>query len=195
MIDFVQHVKNTCKTFDVKCELRNTKYLKLDAKNRCAGFFDETVPLLACAMDRPDALEILVHEFAHFTQWAEQCDAWTNAMNGKAYEKFNDMLEGKKVRNLKLHLGLCRDLELDNEIRSVSLIKKFKLPIDKKQYIKKANTYIYFYNWMVISKRWCKSSNSPYKNQRLMDVMPSHFNNDYTILPKHIEQIYREENI
>ncbi len=165
MIDFVQHVKNTCKTFDVKCELRNTKYLKLDAKNRCAGFFDETVPLLACAMNRPDALEILVHEFAHFTQWAEQCDAWTNAFNGGAYNKFNDMLEGKKVYNLKYHLGLCRDLELDNEKRSVTLIKKFKLPIDKKMYIKKANTYIYFYNWMVISKRWCKSSNSPYKNK------------------------------
>jgi hypothetical protein len=105
------------------------------------------------------------------------------------------MLEGKKVRNLSHYLGLCRDLELDNEIRSVSLINKFKLPIDKKQYIKKANTYIYFYNWMMISKRWCKSNNSPYNNKRLMDVMPSHFKNDYTVLPGHIEQIFREEKI
>jgi hypothetical protein len=146
-------------------------------------------------MNRPDSLEILVHEFAHFTQWADKCTAWTNAMDGEAYIKFNDMLEGKKVRNLKKYMGLCRDLELDNEIRSVSLIKKFKLPIDKKQYIKKANTYIYFYNWMVISKKWCTEKNSPYRNKRLMDVMPDHFDNDYTVLPKHIEQIFREEKI
>lgn len=194
-MDFVEHVKNTCKTFNVQCKLKNTKYLKLDAKNRCSGYFDESVPVLACAMNRPDSFEILVHEFAHFTQWAEQCTAWTNAMNGGAYIKFNDMLDGKKVRNLSHYLGLCRDLELDNEIRSVSLINKFKLPIDKNQYIKKANSYIYFYNWMMISKRWCKSNNSPYNNKRLMEVMPSHFKNDYTVLPGHIEQIFKEEKI
>jgi intein-encoded DNA endonuclease-like protein len=48
---------------------------------------------------------------------------------------------------------------------------------------------------MMISKRWCKSNNSPYNNKRLMEVMPSHFKNDYTVLPKHIEQIFREEKI
>jgi hypothetical protein len=124
-MDFVEHVKNTCKTFNVQCKLKNTKYLKLDATNRCSGYFDESVPVLACAMNRPDSFEILVHEFAHFTQWAEQCTAWTNAMNAGAYDRFNAMLEGKKVRNLSHYLGLCRDLELDNEKRTINIIKKF----------------------------------------------------------------------
>ena len=192
-MDFVEHVKNTCKTFNVQCKLKNTKYLKLDATNRCSGYFDESVPVLACAMNRPDSFEILVHEFAHFTQWAEQCTAWTNAMNAGAYDRFNAMLEGKKVRNLSHYLGLCRDLELDNEKRTINIIKKFKLPIDLGNYRKKANSYVMFYNYMLISRRWCTPENSPYGNKRIIAAMPNRFNMDYTKLPKRLEKIFIEE--
>ncbi len=57
-------------------------------------------------------------------------------------------------------------MELDNEKRSVAIIKAWDLPIDVKTYTQKANAYIQFYNWMFFTRRWCTPQNSPYKNPK-----------------------------
>jgi len=86
-------------------------------------------------------------------------------------------------------------LERNNEMRSVRLINEWGLSIDVDKYIKKANSYLMFYNWMKQTRRWCKPNNMPYHNKRVVAAMPTNFKMDYTKLPKKFETIYREENI
>ena len=104
-------------------------------------------------------------------------------------------LAGERVRNIHKAIALCRDLELDNEKRSVKLIKKFNLNVNIDSYIKRANAYVQFYNYLMISRKWCATTNIPYKNTRLLKVMPVKFNMDYSRLSKKVLKAFEEENI
>jgi len=194
-LEFVNYVKSECKKYNVKCDLRKTKYVKLSGSIKCSGYFesDDVRPVLVCSMNRKDWIEILAHEFCHLTQWVEKFKLWDPAM--ESMNIVDNWLNGEDVSNIQYHAGLCRDLELDNEKRTVKLIKKFGLKVNIDQYIKKANSYILFYNHMLSTRRWTRPNNSPYGNKRLVNAMPSNFRIKYTKTPKHLEKIYIEENI
>ena len=144
-------------------------------------------------MNRPDALEILAHEFGHFTQWKENIDLW-EAVN-VSMPLVDDWLGGKDVPNIKKHLAVCRDLELDNEKRSVKIIKKFGLDIDIDRYIKKANAYVFFYTRLLATRKWATPKNSPYSNQKIIEKMPRYFIKDYATIPKRIEKVFEQEGL
>jgi len=144
-------------------------------------------------MNRPDSLEILAHEFGHFTQWRENIDIWKKSM--VSMPLVDEWLGGKEVHNIKKHLGVCRDLELDNEKRAVRIIKKFDLDIDIDRYIKKANAYVFFYNRLLATRKWATPKNSPYNNQRIIEKMPRYFMKDYSVLPKRIETVFEQEGL
>ena len=193
--DFIAYVKAECKKNGVKCDLRKVTNVRLAKGIKCSGWFDSdnNPPILVCSMNRPDFLEILVHEFCHMQQWIEQCPKWVEA--GDSMNYIDAWLSGKNIKDIKKYIDLSRDLELDNEKRSVKMIKKFDLDIDIESYIKKANSYIMFYNWMLESRKWSTPKNSPYKNKRLLSVMPSSFTMNYTKMTEKIRKIYQEENI
>jgi len=190
---FIQFVKDECKTYGVKCSLRPSKYVKMDGNVKCSGWFDEEVPELVVAMNRPDWIEILAHEYGHLTQWVEQVPIWKKAevSLGKVWE----WLDGKNCRTIEKHIAVARDLELDNEKRAVKIIKKFELKVDLVHYVKKANAYVQFYNWMLVTRKWSKPKNSPYKNKNLVDAMSNKFNMKYDYLTPKLEKIFRTENI
>lgn len=192
-MNFVEFIKMDCKEYGVKCDLRNTKFVRIEKGIRGSGYFDENVPTLVCSMNRPDSLEILVHEYAHFTQWREKIPLWTNSID--SFGKVDEWLKGKRIKNIEYHINQCRDLELDNEKRAVNIIKKFKLQIDLDHYHRKANAYIYSYNYIKESRRWSKPQNSPYSNKRLISLMPNSFNNDYEVLPEWVREVFVEEGI
>lgn len=187
---FIQFVKDECKRTGVKCDLRPTKYVKA-GMIRCAGWFDEHK--LVVAMDRPDSLSILVHEYCHLTQWDEKIELWDQ--NSTACAHIDEWLGGKRKRDIKKYLALGRDLELDNEKRSVAMIKKWKLNIDVAEYTKKANAYVLFYNWMYHTRRWSSPSNSPYKNPILLSEMSPRFNMKYTELTPRIYKAFSDAKI
>jgi hypothetical protein len=173
--------------------LREVSYLKLSGNIKCSGYFDDQRRMLAVAMKSPLALEILVHEFGHLTQYIDNCKPWRDL--GNSLDKMTDWLQGKNVRNSDKHIDITKNMELDNEKRSVQIIKDFSLNVDIESYIKRANSYIYFYNWMKTTRRWSTPKNSPYKNQRLLQVMPKTFQKSYKTIPKHIAKVFKEENI
>lgn len=191
--EFIKYVKEECKKYGIKCDLRRTKYVRLPGKLKCSGYFDDHDMELVCSMNRPDSLEILAHEFGHVTQWKDQIDLWKKA--DVSIPKVDEWLMGEDVPDIKKHLAVSRDLELDNEKRAVKIIKKFGLDIDIDQYIKKANCYVHFYNRMLATRKWCSPDNSPYNNKRLIKQMPAHFRMNYNKLPKKIEQVFIEEQI
>lgn len=190
---FLHYVKGKCKKHGIKLVLREVSYLRLDGNVKCSGYFDDDKKVLAVAMKSSLALEILVHEFGHLTQYLENCEPWKNL--GNSLDKTFDWLAGKNVRQINNSIDKARDMELDNEKRSVQIIKDFNLNIDIDWYIKRANSYVYFYNWMKTTRRWSSPNNSPYKNKRLLQVMPKTFQKSYRTIPKRIEKVFREENI
>jgi hypothetical protein len=177
---FIAFVKAECKRTNVKCSLRPTKWLKCDGK-ACSGYFDGIENELAVSMNRKDSLGILVHEYCHLTQWEDGIDLWKKA--DVSLEKLNDWLDGKPVRDIAKHIAVARDLELDNERRSAQMIKKWKLSIDVEDYIRRANAYVQFYNWLYYSRMWSKPNNTPYDNAIVLGAMSSKFNMKYHEMP------------
>lgn len=190
---FIDFVKKECKSYEVKCVLKKTNYVRISKNIRASGYFDESVPVLVCSMLREDSIGILAHEYCHLTQWIDNIPLWKKSE--KSIPCIDEWLKGKEIRNIKYHLAVCRDLELDNEKRAVKIIKKFDLPIDIDHYIRKANAYVQSYNYMLISRSWYKPGNTPYSNENLINAMPKKFNMDYSKLSKRIEKIFIEEKI
>ncbi len=196
---FIQFVKDECKRLGVKNHIKYVKFVKISPSIRCSGYFDSEDPdkgaILACAMGKSDGLEILVHEYCHLTQWQDGYKLWKEA--GKALPIIDKWLEGNYVRPVTLDnaFEVAIELERNNEMRSVRVINEWGLSIDVPTYIKKANTYLMFYNWMRKTRKWSKPNNQPYHNKRLIAAMPSNFKLNYTKLPKKYEVIYKEENI
>jgi hypothetical protein len=194
---FIAHVKSECKRYGVTCDLRDTTYVKLSPTIHCAGWFDSDDKRLVVSMKRNDALSILVHEYAHLTQWQDalkgKFDLWNTSAT--SLYRVDAWLKGKRIHRIHHHLSITRDLELDNERRSVKLIKRFGLSIDTKTYIRRANAYVHLYNWMYYTRRWCKPKNSPYDNIRVLNEMSTKFNMNYSAMSTKVYNAFYEANI
>ena len=191
---FINHVKGHCKEVGIKCDIRPVKYLVLSGNIRCSGYFCEETMRLVVAGKSKDWLGVLAHEYAHLTQWQDKStNIWNTGSTGVTH--LDDWLGGKKIRSIKKAIQQSRDLELDNEKRTVKLIKKWKLPIDLNDYIKKANAYIQFYNWMRYSKRWSSPGNAPYGNKAIYEAMPTNFRMNYNKMSDKYLKLYKEQNI
>lgn len=190
---FVNYIKKQCKLYGIKCDLRKVQYLKLSGNIKCSGYFDEEEGVLAVAMNREDWIEILAHEYCHLTQWVQNCKEWKNGILG--VDKVDQWLSGKPIRNIQKWLGYSRDLELDNEKRTVALIQKWKLDVDIGMYIKKANAYIQFYNYMFYTRKWSSPKNAPYSNEVVIEAMPDTFRMRYKNISKRLLKLYKQENI
>jgi len=192
-LNFIEFVKAECKKHKIKFSSRKVKYLKLGGSIKCGGYFDSDERILAVANLNKNSLGILVHEYAHMTQWLDQIPLWNKVGSSLFY--VDEWLGGKEVADIEKHMKRCRDLELDNEKRSVKLIKKHNISLDIERYIRCANSYVYFYTYMLQSRKWCKPNNSPYGNEELIAIMPNKFVRNYDKLPKKIEKMFIEQGI
>jgi hypothetical protein len=177
---FIKDLKKSCKEHNV--DLRLEYYPKIRyAKNMyVSGYFqDEPAELVtAIKMAEDKWLPILVHESCHMDQWLENTNIWQlqNSKYGDINSILDNRLKGDKnctVKQFKEALKKCLRLELDCEKRSVKKIKKYNLPIDVKDYIKKANAYIFLYSIMESTYKWCDTS--PYKINEIYKIMPDKF--------------------
>lgn len=192
-LDFIKYVKTRCKEHGVKCILRNTNNIKASDTIMCSGYFNENVPELVCAMKHHTWIEVLAHEYSHLTQWVENIPIWQQA--DVSLTIVEDWLKGVDYKDINKHINVNKMLELDNEKRTVKIIQKLELDVDIDRYIRTANAYVQFYNWIKQTRRWMKPNNTIHDNERIISAMPAKFNMDYTKIPKRIEKIFREENI
>lgn len=189
---FVEFVKAECKRVGVKCNLKNTTHVKSDGV-QCSGYFDEDDRKLVVAMDNQDSLGVLVHEYCHLTQWEENTELWKLA--SKSLPKLFHWLEGFPVRTAYKHIAIVRQMELDNERRSVKMIKKWKLNIDLDEYVKEANAYIHFYNWLPYTRRWLSPNNAPYGNESIKNLMSTKFNMRYDKMSQRVFNAFQAAKI
>lgn len=180
-LQFIAHVKRLCKLHNITCELRPTKYVKYSTNIKCSGWFDLDGKKLIVAMNRPDSIAILAHEYCHLTQWLDEHPLWD--VSGDSLNLIDAWLEGNsEVEDIQYHLGIARDLELDNEKRTAVVIENWGLSVDLDEYIQKANAYVLFYNYMFYTRKWSTVKNSPYKNKYILKHMSKNFDMIYNQL-------------
>ena len=114
----------------------------------------------------------------------------TITINGEEHDPLtlmHEWLDHKRElgeRKLREVLRGAMALELDCERRAAKKIDQFYLPINLKEYIQKANAYVYFYLAMQHVRRWYQPGRAPFSLPEVWTKMPTDFDNDYTRLPK-----------
>ncbi len=110
------------------------------------------------------------------------------------YNIFGDWLKGKRCLKKDAHdcIDILKNLELDCEKRSVEKILKYNLPIDIKEYIQKANCYVFFYNHMKKTRQWVEGD--LYK-QGILEVIDTKWYESYDETPRKIEAMFKKYKV
>ena len=145
--NFIKHVANDCEEREIKILVSLVEFVNADSI-KSNGYYDDANKVLAISINKPmeEWLRIFVHEYAHSLQDKEKCTPWI--IGSSSCDKFfrwydNDIQLTKK--ELNLHCRRTQMLELDCERKALQLITKFHLPLNKKEYARKASAYIYLF--------------------------------------------------
>ena len=135
-----------------------------------SGYFvDRPRVELAVAMGKPLAewLSILVHESCHMDQFIEKSPAWAEAFceGRETLDWVNDWTDGKDDLPLPIAELLRRSgaVELDCEKRTLARMVEFDLPIDRARYARGANAYVFFYEYLLQTRKWYPGARPPYE--------------------------------
>ena len=193
--EFIKYVRKVCNKHDIELYIGKGSHIvypliidgefKRGSKKAMGmGCFieDEETGFakLMVATKRPrwQWLGTLAHELCHVMQWLE-CEPTyygTQKMPGADASAFLDeWLEFETEfpkRTIRRAVQLTVDCELDNEKRSLRMLKKFKLPVDEKRYIQAANSYLFFHQVMFENRTWY---NKKMFDPQVLDHMPDHF--------------------
>lgn len=180
--DFLEIIKKECNQLGVVSLFPETNKVDYpgDSNIKVSGFFDDKIgPTLACAIGKPESdwFEILVHESCHMDQWAEKDPLWAKQIAGgiDCDKGMDEWLGGKEfhIDEYTYFVRTMQELEIDCEKRSVAKILDLGLSIDTKRYIKRANSYLFFYSIMLHTHKWCDIS--PYDVPEIVEQMPDFF--------------------
>jgi len=184
-----------------ECDKNGIDLVVYDGKEipnlRCLGFFSEYEMQLGVAMGVPENnwVSTLAHELCHTKQFLENTKVWRNIKIGN-YDKGEmfDMWIEKKVElteiQRKKYVKAIIDLEYDCEKRTVQLIKRLKLPVDTKAYIRGAVSYLWSYK--VMSEVRKEPKVFTYEIPQLLKQMPTQFPKNPHILTKKTFDILKQ---
>ncbi len=199
----------TCNEHDVTLILSGTTHVDGDSdplaipweKPRDGGFFShEPHPMLVVATKRKLAswVGILIHESCHMDQWLAGSPYWdTSDDNGECLTamlfEWIDHERELDDETLAKAIQVTRDVELDCERRALEKIKKYDLTriVGVREYIKRANAYILFYNHIAKHRTWYNPKKQPYEMQNVWSKFPSKWLDDYTVLDSKYEKLYK----
>jgi len=194
---FVKLVRKKLREKNVSLNLVEKKWVEVEGRIKVNGYFDEENKSLVCAVDKPckSWLPILVHEYGHFEQWVRQCEPWKRINvdgedQGDALFLWIKKKKRYKQTDLKRYTARTRNLEADCERRTAKNIRKFKLPIDVNSYIQQSNSYLYFYNYALLRRRWWKSGCAPYDIPEVWTNFPTTLKKSYSKLPQKYVESY-----
>jgi hypothetical protein len=201
MQDWVNFEIAESNKYDIGVKLLSKKAVKVDGV-RCSGYFCDSTPelVVACYMSDTKWLPILVHESCHRDQFIQKIPVWNQRIEwegemhpplGLLHDWLTKTIELSKTE-IKEVVTACAALELDCEIRSAAKINEFYLPINVKEYVQKANAYVYFYLVMAHTRAWYPKGKSPFYMADVWTKMPTDFNNDYTKLPLKFKKLILE---
>lgn len=169
----------------------------------CSGFFtgnDRTnEKILAVATGKPlkQWLPVLLHESCHMDQYLEDCQEWRNIVMPDGTDSSDALFEwigGKDCDNPRDLALRSLQVELDCEKRTVQKIIYFSLEdyIEPLEYIQKANAYVYFYLYVLETRKFYTKGNEPYINPMVWSAAPTHFNGNYEKIPSLLHEAFKK---
>ncbi len=197
-LKLISDIEIRAKVYNVSLEFINERSIAvLNSSLQVNGYFNHNPPTLSVAYKQSlkNWTLVLLHESCHMDQWIENASAWKRTFVTSTVET-NDLLDlwlDKKItlnpKQLNYVINTTRDLELDCEKRAVKKIRKYNLPVDIDEYVRRANAYVCFYTAMKKTRRWYTPGNEPYNNEKVWKEMPTKWLNDYNKLPKSVEKV------
>lgn len=195
---FIYSLKRKAKALGICLVLDSeNKSVSLEGDLPASGFFDakRKKGVLGVGTCKPinEWLPVLVHESCHMDQWEQNEPLWKKSENQK-YNIFGDWLIGKRCNKEQAYkcINVLKELELDCEKRAVEKIKCYKLPLSIKEYIQKANVYIFFYNRLKKTRKW--NVDDLYNNE-VLSVIKNDWYESYDETPKEIESMFKKHKI
>lgn len=185
-LKFINFIIKDCQSEGVRIRFVKAKKI-YDGGMATSGSFSDVQREIAVAIRCPLShwLGVLVHEYAHFCQWRENAKAWRTSENASISDA-GSLLVMWLQRDIELtekqrqsYVNQTIALELDCEKRAVRLIKQFKLPIDLKEYIKKANAYLASYQAIAAFRKWNHPHSAAYLIDEIWMNMPENFTYPY----------------
>lgn len=167
----IQYIKRQCLRYKRHFCLGRGKSVRADGI-LCSGFYDPETKTLKVARKSLNFKTVLIHEYCHMLQHISNSKKWSNYYNSKAHELFL-WLKGDKPLTRETafnYFKILFDLEKDCERRTLNFIKKHKLYLNEKYYVKQANTYLLSYLVSFEFRKWYKKP--PYDLDSLIDTMP-----------------------
>jgi hypothetical protein len=159
------------------CFEQQEKTMTCEMNIGAVGYFD-TDKLVVCITK--GWLENFVHESCHMEQYLTDTDLWNKLSIG--VNAFNRYCTGElQLDNKALYdaIQLVIASELDCEKRVINKIKKYKLPIDIKEYKQRINTYLYTYLTFLKTYTWYDH----HANREVYSLAPVRFQKKYRKVP------------
>lgn len=187
---FVAHVKRRCTVNGIELMMSPSRNVVLtdSFSADCSGYFDEVNKVLVVACGKPfkDWIEVMVHEYSHMEQWMtdERWGHWTDCCLD-----LWDWLDGDIELNEHQMKGMIDgmiDLERDCEVRALQNIRKWKLPINKARYAKKANLYLYSYRVLPIIRKF---PTGLYDNTELLNLCATRILKRHDTVPDMVKDL------
>ncbi len=144
-------------------------------------------------------LPIVVHESAHMDQHSERSrlffDLVVPPWNKNASELLLDAVRNPKwytEEDVQDFLQRIVHAELDAEQRAAQKIDVNNLPLDRSEYVRRANAYLWAHAMLLETKRWYPEGSEPYQTEAVWSLCPDHFENDYFTVPNDYRTAYLE---
>lgn len=118
---------------------------------------------------------IFVHESCHVDQLIDKASIWYEGVFDTEKDWLDLHTRGKtrKSKKIESYFRKLMELELDCDKRAVEKIKKYKLNIDIKTYIKSSNIYMFSYYCFYHQKCWYDGQHRIYDQKNILKEMPS----------------------
>lgn len=136
----------------------------------CGGWFDSNKREFVVAMKNRLGFEILIHEYSHYLQWKDRKRFYNKKL--KSVEIVFNWIDGKFFKKSIIEEAIREviELEWDCEVNAMKKIISYDLSVNLNEYAQAANAYLMFYQYILETRLWCKTS--PY-NPKIMSMMPT----------------------
>jgi hypothetical protein len=191
---YFESILELCGNNGVRVNLVNAAKVEFSKNVFTSGYFDEET--LTVATDNPleEWFTVFIHESRHLFQFLYS-PIWKIRTYGKdPCLALDDWLE-EKTEYTNLQIQRIADavvaLERDCELQTVATIRQYNMPFDTTDYIKRANSYLYFYDLVRRHRKWYKTQ--PYKISEIVQIMPGRvILNHHRLTPK-LHKLFRDK--
>jgi hypothetical protein len=186
--DLLRWAKQQCRKYKVKFRRHKSKYILCDGFP-VSGYFDSTSKELHFAASMKGWQEVLCHETCHVIQWGVNTPIWQEGQKAKC--NVGDWLKGEKVPTKHINQAIVSAMYVEKECEkwSADKLAAYK-DFDKKNYTRKANSYILFYLFVKDQRKWCKKGKAPYSIENIWTRFPATFNIDIDKTYNKLKHLY-----